>query len=214
MLVSIVIIIVSAFYRIYSPEPIHPLGAEIGVPLMFVTAIVDTCLWRKNYRIAQASPSPIMEAQWRLRRAKAFADVLVLASLVLSVALAGYAASEYIDPAASFIIIGFLLVAGWREISSSLPDLFDKTLEEELQILILRELSSVYPEYNEFFGVRSRRSGSTVHIEIFLGFDPEKKIGEVQDFADALKCSLEKQIEGSRVFVVPTREPPSKREEW
>ena len=81
-----------------------------------------------------------MEAQWRLRRAKTFSDLLILFALVLSVLLVQYSWAVYIDPVVSFVIIGFLLLAGYREISSSLPDLFDKTLEEELQIVILKEL--------------------------------------------------------------------------
>jgi divalent metal cation (Fe/Co/Zn/Cd) transporter len=150
----------------------------------------------------QKEPTPILEAQWRLRRAKTFSDLLILIALILSVVLASWYWAEYIDPVASFIIIGFLLLAGYREISSSLPDLFDKTLEEELQMLILRELATSFDKYHEFHGVRSRRSGSRIYIEIFLGFDPEQRAGEIQDFAATLKRSLESQIPGSVVSVV------------
>ncbi len=50
------------------------------------------------------------------------------------------------------MIIGFLLVAGYKEISSSLPDLVDKTLEEEYQIVIIRELTAMFDRYNAFYG--------------------------------------------------------------
>eukprot|EP00825_Cyclidium_porcatum_P033870 TRINITY_DN357_c0_g1_i4.p9 TRINITY_DN357_c0_g1~~TRINITY_DN357_c0_g1_i4.p9 ORF type:complete len:167 (-),score=9.03 TRINITY_DN357_c0_g1_i4:3806-4306(-) len=125
---------------------------------------------------------------------------------VHGVTLTQYSWAMYIDPAVSFIIIGFLLLAGYREISASLPDLFDKTLDEELQLVILRELSSSFDRYHEFHGVRSRRSGSRIYIEIFLGFDPEQKMGDVQDFIDFLKGSLEALIPGSVVAIIPTRE--------
>jgi len=204
MLVSIIIIFFTAFHRIFVPETLQPAGAFIAVPLMVISAIVDTYLWQKNYRISLAEPSPIMEAQWRLRRAKSFSDIAVLLSLVLSFALIGYSWATYIDPFVSFVIIGFLLIAGFREISSSIPDLFDKTLEEELQIVILKELSAFFHEYNGFYGVRSRRSGSKIYIDIFLGFDPGLKMGTVQDTSDRLKASLEGKIPGSIVSVVPT----------
>jgi cation diffusion facilitator family transporter len=204
MLVSIFIIFFTAFNRIFSPEEVQPAGAIIAVPLMIISAIIDTFLWQKNYRISQIDPSPIMEAQWRLRRAKAFADIAVLLSLVLSFTLIGYSWSVYVDPGVSFIIIGFLLIAGFREISTSLPDLFDKTLEEELQIVILKELSAFFDEYHGFYGVRSRRSGSIIYIDIFLGFDPGLTMGTVQDTSDRLKTSLEGKIPGSLVSIVPT----------
>jgi cation diffusion facilitator family transporter len=206
MLISLGIIFIATFHRIFNPEPLQPEGAFIGIPLMLVSGIADTYLWRKNYRIAQHDPSPVMESQWRLRRAKAFSDICVLLSLVLSFALVKYVWAVYIDPTVSFIIIGFLLVAGYRELSSSLPDLFDRTLEEELQLVILGELSSGFHQYQEFHGVRSRRSGSSIYIEIFLGFDRDRAMGEVQDFIDSLKRSLEKRIPGSIVWIVPTTE--------
>ncbi len=205
MLVSILIISYAAIHRLLFPEPVGIEGAMIGIPLMLITAVCDTFLWQKNYRIALLDPSPIMESQWRLRRAKAFADITVLLALTLSFYLAHTGWAVYIDPAASFIIIGFLMLAGYREISSSLPDLFDKTLEEDLQILILRELSLSFNKYHEFHGVRSRRSGSRVYIEIFLGFDPEQRMGDAQDFAASLKKSLEDQIPGSTVSIVLSR---------
>jgi len=205
MILSIIIISIHATHDILVPTPIGVSGVIIAVPLMVISICVDTYLWRKNYRHFLSDPSPILESQWRLRRAKAFADIAVLFALVLSLSLAWHPLAVYIDPAASFIIIGFLLLAGYREISSSLPDLFDKTLEEELQIVILRHLAGSYNQYRDFHGVRSRRSGSRVHIEIFLGFDPDQKMGDVQDFIDSLKQSLEAEIEGSEVFVIPKR---------
>ncbi len=205
MIVSIIIIAFSAVQRFMHPEPVGIDGAIIGIPLMLVTAACDTYLWRKNYHHALTDPSPIMESQWRLRRAKSFADIAVLLSLVFSFYFASHALAIYIDPAASFIIIVFLLLAGYREISTSLPDLFDKTLEEELQLVILRELSSSFDRYHDFHRVRSRRSGARIYIDIFLGFDPAQPMGEVQDFIEELEGSLEAKIPGSVVCVIPTR---------
>lgn len=205
MILSIIIITSHATHDILVPEPVAIGGIIIAVPLMVISAMVDTYLWRKNYRHFLSDPSPILESQWRLRRAKAFADVVVLLALVLSFTLAWHPLAIYVDPAASFIIIGFLLLAGYREISSSLPDLFDKTLEEELQIVILRHLAGSYSRYHDFHGVRSRRSGSKIYIEIFLGFDQGQTMSDVQDFIDSLKLSLEAEIEGSEVFVIPVR---------
>lgn len=204
MFVSLVILFLLTFHRIVDPEHFDMDAAIIGIPLMILASIADSYHWQKNYRIVLHDPSPIMESQWRLRRAKAFANISVLLALGLSFYPVGNAWVVYIDPAASFVIIGFLLHAGYREISSSLPDLFDKTREEERQILILREHSSSFDKYNEFHAVRSCRSGSTISIEIFLEFDPEQKQGEVQEYIDSLKGSLEAQIPGSLIWIIPT----------
>jgi len=202
MVVSLCILVLFTIHRILDPEPFEITAAVIGIPLMLLASIADSFHWQKYYRRAKQDPSPIMEAQWRLRRAKTFSNLLILFALTLSLLFAQYSWVEYIDPVVSFIIIGFLMVAGYREFSSSLPDLFDKTLDEELQIVILQELASSFEKYAEFHGVRSRRSGSRIYIEIFLGFDPEQRMGDVQDFAASLKKSLELKIAGSVVSVV------------
>jgi ferrous-iron efflux pump FieF len=202
MVVSLCILVLFTIHRIANPTHFDIDAAIIGIPLMLVATAADYHHWQKYYHRAKKDPSPIMEAQWRLRRAKTFSNLLVFSALSLSVLLVQYSWAEYIDPIASFLIIGFLLFAGYREFSSSLPDLFDKTLDEELQFVILQELSSSFEKYSEFHGVRSRRSGSRIYIEIFLGFDPEQRMGDVQDFATSLKKSLELKIAGSVVSVV------------
>ncbi|MFA5331663.1 MAG: cation diffusion facilitator family transporter [Methanoregula sp.] len=202
MLISLVILVLFTIHRLVHPEPFEMVAAFIGIPLMFIASIADYHHWHHYYLRAKRDPSPIMEAQWRLRRAKTFSNLLILCALVLSVLCMEYTWAHYIDPVVSFIIIGFLLFAGYREFSSSLPDLFDKTLDEELQLVILQELSGSFDRYEEFHGVRSRRSGSRIYIEISLGFNPDQKVGEVQEFATSLKKSLESRIAGSVVSVV------------
>ncbi len=171
---------------------------------MFIISIVDTSQWRKNYRIARDDSSPIMELQWRLRRAKSFADLSVLIALLLSFSLPGFPGAVYIDPVVSLVIIGFLLFAGYLEISSSLsgpgrqnPGGGVPDCHPEGPGRTVRGVHGVP-------GVRSRRSGSHISIEILPGFDPEQKMGEVQDSIDSLKMSIEKKIPGSIVSIIPT----------
>lgn len=206
MLVSLCILVLFTIHRLIEPEPFAMTAAIIGIPLMLIASITDYHHWHKYYHRAREDPSPIMEAQWRLRRAKTFSNLLVLFALTISVLFAHQSWAHYIDPIVSFLIIGFLMFAGYREFSSSLPDLFDKTLDEELQIVILRELASSFDQYHEFHGVRSRRSGSRIYIEIFLGFDPDQKMKDVHEYATSLKKSLESQIAGSVVSIVLSQE--------
>jgi ferrous-iron efflux pump FieF len=204
MFVSLGIVFVIALYRIAVPAELVHEGVLLGIILMLIGVSMNSWLWMKNYRFNQKEPSPIMDSQWRLFRAKAFSDFTVLVSLIASLELSTYSWSLYIDPLASFVIAGFLLFSGYRVITSSLPDLLDKTLDEELQMVIVRHLAAFFNDYIALHGVRSRRSGSNVYIEIFLEFDGEKKMCEVQGIIDRIKVSLEAHIEKSSVSVVPT----------
>jgi len=214
MLISLLLVFYTAITRIMEPEALQLSGVALALVMMSIGVVVNTWLWQKNYRLARKEYSPIIESQWRLFRTKAFSDLSVLLALILSIVLHHFWWSVYIDPFASMIIVGFLFFTGYRVISSSLPDLLDKTLDESLQIVILRELTEFFDEYEAFHGVRSRRSGSNVYIEIFLEFDGERKMCEVQGAIDRMKVSLESKIPKSSVTIVPSSSPcriPGKR---
>jgi len=198
------IVFVVALYRIAVPGELVHEGVLLGIVLMVIGVTMNSYLWLKNYRFNQKDPSPIMDSQWKLFRTKAFSDFTVLISLIATLELSAYSWSLYIDPLASFVIAGFLLFSGYRVITTSLPDLLDKTLDEELQMVIVRHLAVFFHDYSALHGVRSRRSGSNVYIEIFLEFDGNMKMCEVQGIINRIKVSLEAHIAKSSVSVVPT----------
>jgi ferrous-iron efflux pump FieF len=154
--------------------------------------------------LARREPSPIMESQWRLYRIKSIANLCTIAALGGSVLLRSQPWSVYIDPIGSLILSGFLLASAYRVAASSVGDLLDQTLDETLQFVILQELTTHFDAYERFHGVHSRRSGGDVYIEIFLEFDDEQKMGEVQRVINRLKGSLEAKIQNSHVLIVPT----------
>jgi cation diffusion facilitator family transporter len=204
MFVSLALVFFVAIRRIVVPEELVIGGAYLGIVLMVIGVCTNTWLWRKNYRLFQQVPSPIMDSQWRLFRTKAFSDFSVLFSLIATLAFSGYAWALYIDPVASFFIAGVLLFSGYRVITSSLPDLLDRTLDEELQMVIVRHLAEFFDDYEALHGVRSRRSGTSIYIEIFLEFNGERKMEDVQGSINRIRASLEKNIPKSSVSIVPT----------
>ena len=207
MFVSLALVFFVAIYRIVNPEELVLEGAYLGVVLMTIGVCMNSWLWMKNYRLFQRSPSPIIDSQWRLFRTKAYSDLSVLLALIATLAFSHYSWSLYIDPLASFIIAGFLLTSGYRVITTSLPDLLDKTLDEELQMVIVCHLAEFFDDYTALHGVRSRRSGANVYIEIFLEFEGNRKMGEVQESINRIKASLERTIPKSSVSIVPTDHP-------
>lgn len=208
MFLSLLIVLGSAFYRFRHPHELHAAGATLGILLMLAGVGVNTWLWIKNYRVSRKEYSPIMESQWRLFRAKAAADFVVLITLVLTVSLRGMVHwAVYIDTVGGLAIAGFLLFSIYHMIARSVNDLLDRTLDESLQMVIVRDLAAFYEHYKAIHGVHSRRSGSSIYIEIFLEFDGEKKMNEVQEIINMIKSGLEGHIKGSVIAIVPATAP-------
>jgi len=82
-------------------------------------------------------------------------------------------------------------------------DLLDRALDESLQLVILRALAGHFDDYVAFHGVRSRRSGTTVYIDLFLEFEGRKTMAEVQQTIASLQTELERHIPGSRIVIAP-----------
>jgi ferrous-iron efflux pump FieF len=108
-----------------------------------------------------------------------------------------------VDPVGSVIIGLFILQSIYNISTMSVHDLLDRALEESLQIIILRELAQYFDEYEAIHGIRSRRSGANVYVEIFLEFDGDRKMAEVQKVIDAIRTGLEGKITGSEIVISP-----------
>lgn len=201
MIISLVVIFRNAVVRFQNPVPIEGLGTGIGLVFAIIAGNANGWYWFRTHGIARKSPSPIMESQWRLFRARTMANLCVVFSLGISGVLKKFSWTLYIDPIGSVILSGFLLFSAYSVISMSMYDLVDKTLEESLQLIILRELTAHFDEYLTLHGVRSRRSGSNIYIEIFLEFEAERKMREVQHVVNIMKEGLERKIQGSQVTI-------------
>jgi cation diffusion facilitator family transporter len=205
MIFSWLIVSYGAIERFRHPAPIGSIWFAI-----FVTggsAIVNLLVWRKNLKLARAEPSPVIESQWRLYRAKTAVNVCVIASLLLSAIFRQHWWASYIDPAGAIVISGFLLMSAYRIVTDSIYDLLDRTLDESLQLVILGELAAFFDDYVALHGIRSRRSGSNVYIEIFMEFDGEKRMSEVQELINRMRASLETKIKSSQVVIAPATGP-------
>ena len=122
-----------------------------------------------------------MEAQWRFFRSKSVCDYCVLASLGCSLLFQAYAWSIYIDTLFSFVLSGFLVWSAYMIAADSMYDLLDRALDESLQVEINRLLVAHFDAYDDLHGVRTRRAGGQVYIEVFLEFDGTKADGRRAD---------------------------------
>ncbi|WP_321508242.1 cation transporter [uncultured Methanoregula sp.] len=204
MLISFVILIFAASYRILVPAPLGSGGVQFGIIIVVIMVAVDAYLSIRSYRIAMRESSPLMDSQWHLFRLKAVANLVVLLTLIFATLCAGLPWAVYIDPVASFAVIGLLFYSGLRMIVASLPDLLDQTLEEELQLVVVKELADHFHNYEQLHGVKSRRSGGSVYVDIFLEFRGDLQMCDIQDIIDRMKISLESKIPKSTVNVITT----------
>ena len=207
MLASFMVVLMEGIERLESPVAIVEKGVILGFVITVFAAVSDTWLWFRNQRLARRQSSPLMEAQWRFFRSKSVCDYCVLASLGCTLLFQAHAWSIYIDTLFSFVLSGFLLWSAYLITADSVYDLLDRALDESLQFEITRLLAAHFDAYEGLHGVRTRRSGGQVYIEVFLEFDGSKLMADVQRAIDLLTVDLESKIPSSHVAICPRTSP-------
>jgi len=204
LIVSFAIIIYVAVGRLENPARLNPLGALIAVAFSLFFTGGNLYRSRKLKKIIDAGDrSPVIYSQYKATNVSTIVNGGTLASVFLSVALAGYAWSVYIDPVLSILLSSYILFTAYSIFSSSMTDLLDKTIDESMQMHIMRALAKYFDEYTQVTAIRSRQSGGLVFIEIFLEFEGDKKMADIQQVVDRMEHDLEEQITNSRVTVIP-----------
>jgi len=204
MLMSAAFILYHALGRLQQPE--HPQGTLPGIIIFSLSAIFSLFLYLRNKKILKTQKSAIVDSQMRLWLSKAWLDGLMATVLILSALLSNYHWSAYLDPLTSLVGVILLLHGAWKISTSSVHELLDASLEEASQLLIMKKLVEYIDDYESVIKIRTRRSGVQIYIEVFLGFNPNLKMAEVQGKIDHLTSAIKSTFEGSEVVVVASAE--------
>jgi ferrous-iron efflux pump FieF len=204
LVISLIIVISHTVERLQHPVELHTGGLDLAIVFSAVGLVTSAWMWHHDYHLTKKEFSPVLESLWRMYRFKTIAAVIVIISLGISAISGQNSWAGYVDPIGS-VVIGLFIVQSIYNISTmSVYDLLDRALEESLQLIILRELAGYFDEYEAIHGIRSRRSGANVYVEIFLEFDGERKMAEIQKVINCIKENLEGKINGSEIVISPS----------
>ena len=113
-----------------------------------------------------------------------------------------YVLSWYIPPVLSLGIAIYMLAVCLRHIRQAISELSDNPLPEQEQLKILKALTGHDSEFSSFGGIKSRCTGTSVTIDIYVSFPPDTRFEAISRFQKALQEELAGQIERCRVAVV------------
>lgn len=206
---TLVAIAAYSIMRLLKPEPLDADFTLVGIVVQVLVFAVNGSLWIYYKRIADASPSPLIDMEWRHKRDDTMGAVTILIALSLTLVFRGEPWALYLDPACGLAYAIFAIGSYVPALRETLHDLLDRTLAEDVQIIIMRQLAGHYDGYEALHGVRSRRAGNRLFIEIALGFDPAKTIGEAEATIESLRTGVEAEISNAEVSIVikPLQQP-------
>lgn len=208
LLISFAIIVYTSISRLYLPVYMGGHGAAIAIGFSFFFTCGNIYRWLRLRKVMSADErSPVLISQYKATNASIIVNAGSFLAVSLSVLLSGYAWAGYIDPVVSILLSGFILLNAYMIMSSSMGDLLDRSADESIQLIIMGSLAEFFDEYTQVLGIRSRKSGGTLFVEIELEFDSSRSLGDIQAVVDKMQRGLEGKITNSRITIIPRASP-------
>ncbi|WP_289245327.1 cation diffusion facilitator family transporter [Methylophaga sp. UBA678] len=188
------ILLLQAINRLFKPEAMEQ-GMTIGITVMVFSIIATFALMVfQNYVIKQTDSTAIKADALHYKT-----DLLVNGGVILALVLSlnGWTLS---DPLIAIAIALFILHSAWGIVRESIDLLMDHELpdneREKISALILK-----HPQARGLHDLRTRRSGTTVFIQLHLELDETLSLRQAHDIADALEREIADLFDEAEVII-------------
>ena len=182
----------NAIMRIIHPEGVS--GAELGVFVTAAAVVGNVVLNRKATRLARETRSPVLAAQARVHLVSANSTGSVcIVTVVLSIFNDVYW-MFYLDPMASFVVIGSMVYNIFAMLSNSVASLLDQAIDEAGQMRILRVLTSHFDDFDELGDIRTRQFGGKMFVELHLGFEGDWTVAHTRTVVAGLVEAVKREF--------------------
>ena len=204
--VSFLCISGAGLLRLIDPIPIQGMGISFGLAVHLILGFINRNLLVKTLRIEKRIKSALVTAQRRLYTVKLGSNVLMFGSLSASYFFPNYSWVGYVDPMVAMVIALTIVVSASKMFRFSVRDLLDCAIEERAQLLILRQLTLHFDDFQQILEIRSRCSGGKVYVEIFLEFSPRSEHGTVMQTVRSLQMKIKECINCDEVLIIPSQQ--------
>jgi divalent metal cation (Fe/Co/Zn/Cd) transporter len=182
------------------------LGTSFGLTAAAIIGAVNTYInflaWDGVRRAMHGDSTLIMHGQLKSRLVKLVSSLVVQATMTLAALSTDQEVAAWADAAGSLFVAIFIFVSAIQMLRSAIPDLLDRSAGRQVHEAVERALAQHAAAYARVHRVRSRRAGRVVFIEVALGFEPELTIAEVNRRVEALRASLQSEIDHADVSVL------------
>ena len=163
----------------------------------------DIFLLRRQLNVAKKEGnSPMVASAVILQKKSLIMDVVIFTAVTVQYVLRTLPHIEYFEPIVCILCVAYIAYQNTNQIRKATSDLLDKTLDEETQMLILKCLTKIVPQVDNFSGIRTRRSGSIIYIDLLVSFEDCTKYSEIYAAYSDFNDEIQKVLPGSITAIV------------
>lgn len=190
-------IIFEAVKKIIENEPVKSVG--LGFVVMFISAIVNTIVSKRLYKVAKEEDSMALEADALHLKADVYTSLGVGAGLFLI----WVTNLNILDPVVAICVAIFILKEAIELITNAFHPLMDHKLSDDEEIEIGNAIKKYEGEYIEYHDFRSRKSGKTRHIDFHLTMHKNITLGDAHLLCDKIEKEIEEKLKHTKILIHP-----------
>lgn len=188
------ILLLQGINRLLNPQPLEA-GLELGVGVMVFSIIASLALYSfQRYVVRQTGSTAIQADALHYKT-----DVLVNGSVIVALLLTFYGWPQF-DPIFAIAIALYILHSAWHIVRDSINLLMDHELPDEERQKI-SALVINHPDAIGLHDLRTRRSGTTVFVQLHLELDERLTLKQAHDIADELEHKIAALFDEAEVII-------------
>jgi cation diffusion facilitator family transporter len=181
--------------HIRNPEPIQYEGLAIGI--MIFSILASYAVYYHNSSAARETESSALH----VNALHFLSDVVASAGILIGLILLKWTGWLWLDPVIAFVVAAYILVVSAKQVKEALAELADTQLPEE-EVQTIRNLFSQFQkEMIEAHDLRTRKSGSTRHIDFHLVVCGNMSVEASHSLCDEIESRITDQFPRASVTI-------------
>lgn len=193
ILVASIMIIVEAIKKL-TGGPYELESIWLGAVVMFISAVVNTVVSRKLYKVARATNSLALEADALHLKTDVFTSLGVAAGLGL-IMLTGI---EWFDPVVAILVALFIIRESFVLLKKAFFPLLDESWENNDIRELEKRLDSLKVHYHD---LRTRFAGNYRFIDVHVEIPENESVKNAHQYCDMIEDELKKDYENLTVTI-------------
>jgi cation diffusion facilitator family transporter len=187
-------IVFEAVDRFINPGETGALG--LGVLVMAISAVVNTMVSRRLYKVARQTDSVALEADALHLKT----DVITSAGVALGLALMWITGWHVLDPIIAIGVAVIIIYESWMLLRKAFSPLLDTALSPSE----MKKLTGLLEEMNiDYHDLKTRAAGHQRFVEFHLDVPPHETIETIHRQCDIIEERLEREFTDINVIIHP-----------
>jgi len=187
--IEAILILIAAFWIIIEAvkkllgEAVELESIWIGALIMLISAVVNTIVSRKLYKVARETNSVALEADALHLKT----DVYTSAGVAIGLSLIMVTGIKWLDPIIAILVAIFILRESYILLSKAFSPLIDTAWGDEEIVGLERKLSTMDVNYHD---LRTRLAGNYRFIDIHIQIPENESVGNAHIYCDKIEGEL------------------------